>query len=257
MPPKTKATLDDVFNLTSELKLDITDVKKEVKGLREDISAIKGNVIMNQKSISVLTGQLKRQILINNQFEQHSRLECIRIRNLKIDTSAASSNTYVKQQVYEQVLKPILKLAVDDPNDELKAVPPVDSLLKNAHILPKLKNSPDEPNPIILRLNLMDVRSTIFKYRKQFIQSIPGELKEKPRIFEDLTSMNSKVLSRLFLSENVSSAWSMQGNLYYTETKDKAISKKRFRVSDPFDWLTDQDLRQLKIQFPECSNEST
>ena len=155
-------------------------------------------------------------------------------------------NHYVKKTVYAQVLAPILKAAADDPNDSLEEVPAMNLLLKNAHILPKPRNAPDSaPNPILVRLNMMDVRHKIFKYKKKVL-SAPG----CPRILEDLTSINSTVLSSLFLNKEIDSAWSLQGAIFYTKASDQSQKKKRYRVYDVFEFLSDDDLRRLKISLP-------
>ena len=111
--------------------------------------------------------------------------------------------------------------------------------MRTAHILPKPRNAPDSaPNPILVRLNMMDVRHKIFKY-KQKVLGAPG----CPRILEDLTSINSTVLSSLFLNKEIESAWSLQGAIYYTKASDQSEKKKRYRVYDVFEFLNEDYLR--------------
>ena len=228
-------------------------VQSTVTETQTKIDALTSNLNVVDVNLSVLTAQAKRQISTTNQIEQHSRNECLRIKDLPLDEQKMHDNHYVKKTVYAQVLAPILKAAADDPNDSLEEVPAMNLLLKNAHILPKPRNAPDSaPNPILVRLNMMDVRHKIFKYKKKVL-SAPG----CPRILEDLTSINSTVLSSLFLNKEIDSAWSLQGAIFYTKASDQSQKKKRYRVYDVFEFLSDDDLRRLKISLPRVSKKQT
>lgn len=242
MPPKKKEiTLDDIASMIGGLQSEIKEINKKLD------SVVSSNKKL-EDSVNILTEQLKMQILISNKHEQHNRVECLRITNLPLDPDQASDNVYVKQAVYDGVLKPILQAACDDPRDNLKQLPSKNELVKNAHILPKPRNKQNDPNPIIVRLNQIDVRSRIFKYRGKYTSPISGV---RPMVKEDLTKLNITTLSRLHSDEKIDTAWSMQGNLFYT-LKSESSSKKH-RVTDPFDWLTKDDLSSLGICLPESS----
>ena len=202
-------------------------------------------IVALEEEVTSVKGQL-------DDLEQHNRKECLRVKNLSLDPDRMHSNHYVKQEVYGRVLRRILERAAADPADDLAEVPSCDMLLKNAHILPVPRKAKNNLNPIIVRLNLMDLRSKLFKYKKSFQQSLPGISDEKPNITEDLTRLNQCVLSRLYDSKDVAAAWTIQGNIIYTEAADKAEKKKRHRVQDPFTWLTADDLKKLQITLP-CS----
>lgn len=231
---------ESIIKLTNEVQA----YRKEVKTLVEKMSEMDKTVKVQGETIKLLKVQLKREMLKNNNQEQHNRRECLRIKNVPLDWKKRHDNAYVKKAVYDQVLGPILKLAVDDPVDELAEVPSLNDLLKNAHILPK---STETSNSVICRLNLMDLRARIFKFKKKFLAGNSNGL----NITEDLTRMNIRVLSRLHENDEIESAWSMQGALFYTKKSDKENPKVKFRVKDPFSWLQARDLKDLEIELPE------
>ena len=244
-----KITNSDLAVMLQELKNDILQVKNETKTCNLRLLQMEKTIKKQNETIQSLTDQLKLQILKSNDQEQHNRQECLRIRGMSLDPDRKQDNIYVKRKVYEDVLKPLLTLSVENEEDDLSEVSPLDMLLKTAHILPKPKGSKHNGEFVICRLNLMDIRNRIFRYRKQFYA-----LKaDQPKIMENLTSMNIRVLSRLYESQSVDSCWSMQGALFYTMKSDLTTPKKKHRVKNPFRWLTNKDLRELRINLPEMN----
>ena len=162
----------------------------------------------------------------------------------------SKSNHFVKKLAYDAVLKPLLTLAVEDESDDLQFVPDLHALVKNAHILPKPKSAPkSSPNPVILRLNAVDLRGKLFKYKKKFITSNPSV-----NFYEDLTRVNFQALYRTREREDVDRAWTRQGVIFFTKVHDKGAPKKIHRLQDPVSVLTKDDLRKLDFPYPSDLN---
>ena len=133
MPPKKKPTDDGQAVTLDYLATLMLSVQNTVTETQTKIDALTSNLNVVDENLSALTVQAKRQISTTNQIEQHSRNECLRIKDLPLDEQRMHDNHYVKKAVYAQVLAPILKAAADDPNDSLEEVPAMNLLLKNAH----------------------------------------------------------------------------------------------------------------------------
>ena len=226
---------------------DLTETKNEVRRIDNKLEHIMNKTRSHDEKINELCTDTQKHSIKLNQLEQHSRNECIKIFGLKLGSSEQQkSNHYVKRMAYEHVLKPLLNLAVQDKEDDLESVPDINSLIKNAHILPKSsKSSKDSPHPVILRLNAVDLRGKLFKYRKSFKKSNPDI-----SFYEDLTSVNSRALQSLRNDDDVESAWTRQGSILFTRASDKSEPKKITRLKDPFSVLSSEDIDNLKVPFP-------
>ena len=190
---------ENVNKLTENTK-NIEERLNKIEEMVTEIKEIKTKVKNQEKIIDLLGEQLRNQLIKNNELEQHSRKECLRVKNMELDKKKRHDNHYVKNMVYKEVLRPLLQLAVDNPEDDLQEVPEVDALLKNAHILPGSKENGDI---VLVRLNLMDLRAKLFKNRREF------QKKNAYKITEDLTALNVRALSGLLNSEEIEAAWSM------------------------------------------------
>ena len=68
----------------------------------------------------------------------------------------------VMQHVYDRLLKPILEGAVKE--GRMSTIPPVDAILETAHVLPVIMDT----KPIIARFFTRNIRSLVFKLKKEF-----------------------------------------------------------------------------------------
>ena len=167
--------------------------------------------------------------------EQHNRNECIRIFNFELPVAIQRNNFAVKKHVYSEIIAPTLQLAVEDVQDPLDEVPPLHSLLKNAHPLGISKNAPDGSLPaIIVRFNCVDLKTTFMRFKKIFLNTLYTDSEQKIYINEDLTSTNAKALKTLANSELTSSVWSMKGRVMYTLKSDHKDRKTVYACKNPF-----------------------
>jgi hypothetical protein len=96
-----------------------------------------------------------------NNLEQYNRSWSARAMNIPLSEQEASDNNTVAAKVYDLLLLPILKGAVE--RKQLTAVPTVDQLLEIAHVLP---GKAGHPKPVIMRFYNRNVKELIFKLKK-------------------------------------------------------------------------------------------
>lgn len=243
-------TVSKLGTMLTNLEAVVEETKKQLSDINGKLDRIINECSIQRDKIVELCATAQRQAVKMNHLEQHSRNECIRITGLKLDKEKSKSNHFVKTAAYESVLKPLLNLAVTDKGDDLEQVPDLHSLVKNAHILPKPKSADSSsPHPILLRLNAVDLRGKLFKFKKAFISS-----NKDLNFFEDLTIVNTKALQSMRDRESVDRAWTRQGTILYTETRDKSDPKKIHRLKDPFSVLSLEDRRKLNLCYPSDLN---
>ena len=241
-----KYTLNDLGKLLEKLSEDSSQTKKEVEDINKKLDTIMSVSTAHQDKIVELCVAAQKQAVKVNQMEQHNRNECLKITGLVMKESKKRSYHSVKAHDYETVLKPLLELAIEDNEDDLSEVPELHSLVKNAHILPKPKSATaDSPNPVILRLNAVDLRGKLFKYKKRFVASHPTI-----NFYEDLTRVNSIALLRTREREDVDKAWTRNGLILFTKSDDNRTNKKVHRLQDPFTVLSKDDTIKLNISYP-------
>ena len=241
-----KYTLNDLGKMLEKLHEDSSETKKEVENINKKLDKIMSNSAVHQEKIVELCAAAQKQAVKINQMEQHNRNECLKITGLVLKENEKRSNHTVKASAYENVLRPLLELAAEDTEDDLSKVPDLHSLVKNAHILPKPKSAPvDSPNPVILRLNAVDLRGKLFKYKKRFTASHPTI-----NFYEDLTRVNSLALLRTREREDVDKAWTRNGLILFTKCDDNRTTKKIHRLQDPFAVLSKDDISKLNIPYP-------
>ena len=123
----------------------------------------------------------------------------------------------VMQHVYDRLLKPILEGAVKE--GRMSTIPPVDAILETAHVLPVIMDT----KPIIARFFTRNIRSLVFKLKKEFAPkeqaagepSKRGPPRQKYPIYEDLTKVNFLKLRSLANNKRVSVCWSIKGQLKF------------------------------------------
>jgi hypothetical protein len=208
------------------------------------------------------------------QLEQHHRSWSARALNIPLSKEEETDNTAVANKVYNLLLLPILKGAVD--KKLLQYIPTVDQLLETAHILPGKEG---EPKPIIMRFYSRNIKEAIFKLKKFYApreerasgggaagaarggndgtvggaiswagvagggergeEVEPGGFEGRGRycfpLYEDLTRATFLKLRALSKDSRVKSAWTVKGQIRFTLVKSPKDIRKVVSLLDPLD----------------------
>jgi hypothetical protein len=167
-----------------------------------------------------------------NEQEQYTRSWCVRILNMKLPQNDSTDPLKVMQHVYDKLLLPILQGAAQ--KGMLQQIPSASQILETAHILPC---KPGATPPIIARFYSRNIRSMIFKLKKEFAPRAatepaagtrsrdPGHGKLMFSIFEDLTRATFSKMRAISQHEAVENCWSVSGTLRYKLVNDPVIYK--------------------------------
>ena len=199
----------------------LSDTKEENNSLKEHLQA---------KDQEIL--DLKEKL---NDVEQYQRSWSIRVLNVPIPKEDSTSNSKVMRHLYDKVLAPILRGAVD--KKLLPSIPPVEQLLETAHILPsKAEKTP----PIIARFYTRNTRSLIFQRKKEFAPRHPTPHPQPPvpqpgskpslgklayPIFEDLTKDNFAKMRELAEHQSVLSSWTVAGSIRFRLKNETTVRR--------------------------------
>ncbi len=149
--------MDKIDSIESEmkgLKILLNDLKSENKQLKTEARETDRKL----SDMNVKNNALENRI---NNLEQYNRSWSARAMNIPLSEQEASDNNAVAAKVYDLLLLPILKGAVE--RKHLTAVPTVDQLLEIAHVLP---GKAGYPKPVIMRFYNRNGKELIFKLKK-------------------------------------------------------------------------------------------
>ncbi len=230
--------LEDLKNLVAgyatrfdSLDKALEEVKQENKKLAEDNLKLKKHLEDRDKELLSLREKMNDQ-------EQYIRGWSVRILNIDIPEAEASDPSAVMQHVYQKLLHPILVGARS--RGLLKTIPGPEEILETAHILPA---KPGTTPPIICRFYTRNIRSMIFKLKRDFAPREEVEPSQQSRgerykqgkfmypIYEDLTKANFLKLRALGQHEKVQSCWSVNGSLKF-KLKDNDTVRRVKSVYD-------------------------
>jgi hypothetical protein len=205
------------------LSTDVADLKKLLAA--SDAKNVELLATLKERDTEIHA--LKRQL---NSVEQHNRSWSVRVMGLPLSAEDEKSSSKVKQQLYKHLLKPVLEGAVVE--GDLAVVPGVDELLEMAHVLPAKEGA---TKPIIARFHARELRSLVFKHKKQFApKHAAGPMKDKYKyqLFEDLTRLTFAKMRALALDPRVAACWSVNGQLRYRLVDDPTIRRVK-EILDP------------------------
>ena len=171
-----------------------------------------------------------------NSIEQYNRSWSIRINGLAMTSEEEKDGNLVKRKVYDHLLLPILQGAVEQ--GDLTDVPPVEKVLEAANMLPARDA---KTKPVIARFFIRDIRSLVFRHKKDFAPREVDVSADKPGryvypFFEDLTKMNFTKMRDIAAHPTVAACWSSRGQLRY-KLKDSQTVKKVGCVMDTVDQI--------------------
>ena len=196
----------------SDLSARLTTIESLLKDTQAENSKLTEDLIVGAQE------NIKLKAKLNN-LEQYTRSWSVRILGMSIPSEDETEPEKVMQQLYTQLLKPILEGAVK--KGLLASVPPADAILETAHVLPGSMG----PKPIIARFFTRNIRSLIFRLKKEFAPKVQplGEpakrgnapLRQKFPIYDDLTKANFSKMRALAADKRVLACWSVKGQLKF------------------------------------------
>lgn len=224
----------DLINRIEELSNTITSFSARFDKLESLLEATTKENSILKDTLKSREEELSRLRVKLNDVEQYQRSWSIRVLNVPISEADSKDPSKVMETLYSKVLLPILKGARE--RNLLHSIPPAEQLLETAHILPAKPNSIP---PIIARFYTRNLRSLIFKLKKEFAPRLapdqqpvqPNRASRQPTgrlafpIHEDLTRANFGMLKTLSHHKEVAAAWSVKGIIHYKLNSDPAVKK--------------------------------
>jgi hypothetical protein len=221
MEEKQEEMLEKLTFLTTK----ILDMEEAMKAISKENGALKTTVKNQEDQIASLKDEL-------NSREQYARSWSARILNIQLEPGRETDTRYVMDTVYKKLLLPILEGAKG--TKEITHIPTCDALLETAHILPG--KGPNKP--IITRFFSRYWRGVVFRNRREFCpktenttstntRSSAASSRSRPAysIFEDLTGITFRQLKEFKKSEQVQSAWTVNGVIKLKLTNSDTIHK--------------------------------
>lgn len=161
----------------------------------------------------------------------------MRINNIPLPDGDKTDTYTAMRTVYEKALLPVFEGALN--RGLLTKIPAYDEVLETAHILPAKSN--DRPKPIIARFYSRNVRSMIFRLKKELGTTTTFTNKNNERrtalmypIYEDLTKTTHQLLQDLLKDPRTGPVWTIGGQIRF-RLKDEDTVRKVISVFDSVD----------------------
>ena len=224
MAPKANSAMD---NLTAEIvrmAAKMTAMMEKMDNMEKLLSATQAE---NTKLKDMVQTQADEILDLKdrlNDREQYARSWSIRCLNIPLLKEQENNPRYVMQQVFNELLLPILKGAVE--KGDIPSAPSCCEIIEMAHILPGKKG---EKRPVIVRFYSRYMRSLIFRHRRDFAprEEPPAVRTSQPAsqparaprmrysFFEDLTRGTYAKLTEIKNVPEVQSAWTVSGTIRF------------------------------------------
>ena len=209
--------LDIILEKLNNMEALLTAAQAENKQLKEE-AAERDKVI----------GSLKQRL---NHLEQHHRSWSIRINNVSLADLNENDPPAIIERVYNEALLPILRGAVT--KQAISTVPPCYDMIEMAHTIGK--GNSDRPKPIIVRFFNRNIKSILFKFRKEFaVRTATASASSAPPRYrypfnDDLTRDTYIKMKELNDDKRVEFCWSTAGQLR-VKMSDSGVIKRVFNV---------------------------
>jgi hypothetical protein len=223
--------------LQEEMNDKLSVLMEEVKTLSESLRTVKRENEQLKITVHKQAEEIADLHNVINDRELHARSWSIRALNIPIPAEQETNNGAVMEAAYKELIAPILEGA--KASGEIPAVPPCQSLIEIAHILP----GKGTRKPIIIRFFSRYWRSLLFKYRKEFAPregpaptaSSGGDQRRPAKMrfpfYEDLTRATFRQLMAFQQHEQVVSAWTVSGVVRF-KVKDRDTIFKVTSIHD-------------------------
>jgi hypothetical protein len=235
----------------------IDSIESEVKGLRVLLNDLKSENQQLKTEAKVTERKLRdmneKNCALENRIislEQYNRSWSARALNIPLTIEEETNNYAVADKVYQLLLLPILKGAVE--RKLLPSVPSVDQILELAHVLPGKAGT---PKPVIMRFLNRNVKDTIFKLKKFYSPreerhrsgegagrgarggeedggGFGGRGRYLYPLYEDLSKATFLKMRAISKDERVKSCWSAKGQIKFVLHSSPAEIRKVVSILD-------------------------
>jgi hypothetical protein len=206
--------LDEILAKLSSLdtiSLKLAKLETMFTAVQEENAKMKATIETQQATILDLKTSL-------NNLEQHGRSYSVRVNNFPLDGVDERDPPAIINKVFNSIFLPILKGAVS--KQAISAVPTCYETIEMAHTLP---GRGDKPKPLIVRFFNRNVKTLIFRHRKEFAPKaeLPGSVSGAARVkyaypfHDDLTRDTYAKMKALQADPRVHACWSTGGYLRY------------------------------------------
>jgi hypothetical protein len=237
-PPSSPAS-DNGQNRAMERQLEemnrkLTTMVDEIRSLAESLKQAKQENVSMKETITQQADEIADLRNKINDRELHARSWSIRANNIPLREGQETNNKVVMNAVYSELVAPILAGAV--AAGEIASVPPCESLIEIAHILP----GRGAKKPIIVRFFSRYWRSLLFRFRKDFAPREASAVADRAGrmkfpFYEDLTRATFKQLKAIQADEKVTAAWTVSGIIRFKIENDEAV----YKVTNIYDTVAD------------------
>jgi hypothetical protein len=205
--PNSSDKLDEILSRLAgldKITQKLANMETMLASMQAENKVLKETVVKQDTVILELRGRL-------NNLEQHGRSFSVRVNNLSLDGTEERDPPTVIKKVYDNVFLPILKGAAS--KQAISSVPSCYDMIEMAHPLP---GRGDRPKPIIVRFFNRNLKSVLFKHRKEFsVKMDQNSTRQKYPFNDDLTKDNFSKLKQLQDDPRVQACWSAGGSLRY------------------------------------------
>ncbi len=240
----TKKQLEDIVaGLNGKLDLmqkslsALEEMPSKVNNLETQLKTANEKQAELVKSLENMDREMGTLRLKLNGLEQHNRSWSIRVNGIQLTEEEEANITTVKEQVFNNIIKPILEGAVE--MGDLPELPPASAVLEHAHVLPSRDRS--KPKPIICRFYCRELRGLVFRHKRAFApREASSPTRDRPGrymfpFFEDLTKVNFSKMRALAAHPRVEACWSAGGQIKFKLKDSQSVN----RVSCVLDTVED------------------
>ncbi|CAG2219107.1 unnamed protein product [Mytilus edulis] len=222
--PHTCLSSDGDHSLCIETELN--EIRNSMKNIlkKEDVK-----LIVTETVTSLLTQmkkemkkELKKEMMVEIQtnqekVEQHFKSEVSRL-SARIDSVEFDNANILEKNASLHKENRLLKEEIENTGKLDVKIDP--SEIVAAHRIP---GKPGKPRPILVKFLRMESKIALLRNRKLINEKL------EVRISDDVTRLNQGLLNRLYLHEDVTSAWYFNGHIYGTDNNGE---RHRFDIYD-------------------------
>ena len=210
---KQLQAINDKHNV---LNSENTLLKTQVSSLQSEVNILTQKVADQSSIIDNYEQKINDALIWANKNEQYSRRNNLKIHGLRVK----------QNESYCDATSRLFKdsLGIDLNEGDITIAHPVPRRIRNQDAGAGNSKKPSPPDPVIVVFSAAarDQREEAIKQRKK----LKGQ---GMAIYEDLTSMNIKLLNRLKNHEDISSVWSSKGKVI---ALSKSGDKRSFELFD-------------------------
>jgi hypothetical protein len=223
-PPDTSSQLELILAKLTALE----SLPSKVESLEKLLLASNARADSLQQQLTVKDKIICDLQAKTNSLEQYNRGWSIRLNNIPLPDHDQTDTYTVMKTVFDKALKPIFEGAID--RGMLAKMPAFDEVLETAHILPAKSN--DRPKPIIARFYSRNIRSLVFRLKKELAPTTTINTKSGERkkvllypIYEDLTKTTHTLLQALLNDPRTGPVWTIGGSIRFRLKDDNTVRK--------------------------------